>query len=149
MVELEASEDDPIDLDLSKRLQEEHRSRKDNFLTDNSPMKDIDEFDIERYNQVFHNSSSSKEETMLITNEDLTNKDEDLLHSIPETSNRSYKNESEDEYLTAQRSARNNVKRPDTFQGAPKEEESFNLLKSGESYDNFKQRGTAGFGEEE
>ena len=105
-------------------------------------MKDIDEFDIERYNQVFHNSSSSKEETLLIT------KDEDLLNSIPETSNRSYKNESEDEYLAAQRSARNNVKRPDTFQGEPKEDESFNLLKSGESYDNFKQRGTAGFGEE-
>ena len=141
-MELDPSEDDPVDLDLSKRLQEEHRSRKDNFLTEHSPMKDIDEFDIERYNQVFHNSSSSKDETLLIT------KDEDLLHSIPETSNRSYKNESEDEYLAAQRSARNNVKRPDTFQGAPKEEESFNLLKSGESYDNFKQRGTAGFGEE-
>lgn len=121
------SEGDP--LNASRRLQEDLKSKKDTYLT--SPMKDLDDFDIERYNNVFNESESSKEETMLVQN--------DLI--LPFVSNRSYKNDSEDEN-SAQR---NNVPRPGTFQGAPvEEEESFDLLKSGES---MKQRGTAGFGE--
>lgn len=98
-------------------------------------MKDLDDqFDIEKYNLVFQNSSEK-------------DKDEDLLASIPGTSNRSYKNESEDDFYPQNRHL---IPRPGTFQGvAENQQESFNLLKSGESYDNFKQRGTAGFGEEE
>ena len=70
------------------------------------------------------------------TERQILGNEQDFLASIPEqnmeTSNRSYKNESEDEYLSAAR------KRPITVQGVRKEEqESFNLLKSTESYENF------------
>jgi hypothetical protein len=91
-------------------------------------MQDVDEnFDIEKYNNEVLNNSD----------DNLLN---DQLYSIPE-SNRSYKNESEDDLYPSR------LRRPDTVQGVANDDESFNLLKSGESYDNLKQRGTAGFGE--